>query len=74
MKQEELQKKLDELKLSGFIPDENFLMVDRYANELIKGLNDVFGYNDGEPLEEDGIKFVLEVIKYKWWLTNAVCE
>ena len=74
MNQEQLGNKLNELKSTGFISEEQFLMIDRYTNELIKGLNDVFGYNDGEPLDQDGIKFVVEVLTLKWKLANAVYE
>lgn len=74
MKQEELENKLTEMKKCEFLQSEQFNTLDSKTAFFIKEMNDVFGYNDGEPLDEDGIEFVIQLMKYKWMLANAVCE
>lgn len=74
MKQETIESILDKMKGSEFLQEHQFLLLDSKSNEFIKQVNEIFGFNDGEPLDEDGIEFVMQLIRYKWFLANAVYE
>ena len=74
MNQEKLQNKLIEMKESGFMKPDEYSQVYSKIKEFIDSVGDLFGYNDGEPLDEDGIKFVLEVVELKWKLTNGIYD
>lgn len=69
---EQLETKLKDMLDSEFIGKEELLATESIIGETIGEINNVFGYNDGEPLDEDGIKFILEVIRLKWMIANAV--
>lgn len=71
---EQLETKLKDMLDSEFIGKEELLATESIIGETIGEINNVFGYNDGEPLDEDGIKFILEVIRLKWMITNAVYD
>lgn len=70
----ELASKIKQMLESEFLNKEEMTNVNEKVDAFIKDLNDDFGYNDGEPLEEDGIKFVVELITLKWKLVNAVVD
>jgi len=74
MKQEEIENKLTEMEKCEFLKTSEFNSLDIKISFFIKEVNDIFGDNDGEPLEKDGIDFVIELMKYKWMLANAVYE
>lgn len=72
MQQEQLENELSKLRKTEFIMISNFSMVDSFIDDFIRKVNDEFGYNDGEPLENDGIKFILKMIELKWKIANAI--
>lgn len=75
MKQEEVEDKIVEMVESEFMKSNELTSLTNKIDIFIKDCNNnLFGYNDGEPLEEDGLQFVLELIKYKWMLANAIYE
>ncbi len=69
-----IENKLTEMKKCEFLQSKQFNTLDSKTAFFIKEINDVFGYNDGEPLDEVGIEFVIQLMKYKWMLSNAVYE
>ena len=74
MKQIDIEHAIIKMQTSEFIQKEQLTILNDKTDVFIKKMNDVFGYNDGEPLEEDGIEFVMQLMRYKWMLTNGVCE
>ena len=74
MNQQQLENKLEEMVKSEFIEPNELGLVRVECNNFIEKVNDIFGYNDGEPLDQDGLKFVLEMLELKWKLTNAIYE
>ncbi|KKN76219.1 hypothetical protein LCGC14_0372450 [marine sediment metagenome] len=73
MKQKQLEDALAKMEQSEFLKDE-FSIVDAKVDTFIREVNDFFGYNDGEPLDQDGIKFIITVLELKWKLANAIYE
>jgi len=74
MKLSELEDKYLELKSSEFLKSHEFNFLDTKITFFIKEVNDEFGYNDGEPLDEDGIKFITTLLEIKWKLGNNIFE
>lgn len=74
MNQEQLEAKINAMQKSEFLQDYHQFILDKKTDDFIKEMNDEFGYNDGEPLEEDGIEFVIQLMKLKWMQANAVYE
>ena len=75
MKQEEVENKIVEMLQSEFLKSDEIDPLSDKIDAFIKDSNNnIFGYNDGEPLELDGLEFVLQLIKYKWMLANAIYE
>lgn len=74
MNQEQLEAKINVMQKSEFLQDYHQFILDKKMAVFIKEMNDEFGYNDGEPLEEDGIEFVVQFMKLSWMLANAVYE
>src|SRR3989304_3860659 len=62
MKQKDLDKKINHMLDSEFLQDEELNKLNNAINDWMKTLDDIFGDNDGEPLDEDGIKFVTDLI------------
>lgn len=62
------------MQTSAFFEKQQLELINIKVDVFIEKMNDEFGYNDGEPLDEDGIEFVIQLMKHKWWLANAVCE
>jgi len=62
------------MEKSEFLQDYHQFILDKKTDLFIMEMNDKFGYNDGEPLEADGIEFVIQLMKLKWMLANAVYE
>lgn len=74
MKREEIEQKIQELQDSEYLSSEDADKVMKEVDNFIKLLNDYFGYNDGEPLDEDGINFIIEYLLNKWKLVNNIYE
>lgn len=74
MNQEELENEIHKMMTSEYMEDIELGQLSRKCDEFIEINNGVFGDNDGEPLDEDGIKFVLKLLELKWKLANAVYE
>lgn len=74
MKQIDIEHAITKMQTSEFIQEDQLKILNEKTDAFIKEMNDEFGYNDGEPLEEDGIEFVMQLMRYKWMLTNGVCE
>jgi len=74
MKQKDLDKKINHMLDSEFLQDEELNKLNNAINDWIKTLDDIFGDNDGEPLDEDGIKFVTDLLKYRLLEHNAVLQ
>lgn len=62
------------MQKSEFLQDCHLFPLNKKTDDFINEMNDEFGYNDGEPLEADGIEFVIQLMKLKWMLANAVYE
>ncbi len=75
MKQSEIEDKVTEMLQSEFLKsDEIDLLADKIDTFIKDSNNNIFGYNDGEPLDAEGLEFVMELIRYKWMLANAIYE
>ena len=74
MKQIDIEHAITKMQTSEFIQEDQLKILNEKTDAFIKEMNDEFGYNDGEPLEEDGIEFVMQLMRYNWMLTNGVCE
>lgn len=72
--QEEIEIEIHNMLTSEFINDIELGFVSRKCDEFITESGKIFGDNDGEPLDADGIKFVLKLLELKWKLANAVYE
>ncbi len=66
--------KLTEMQKSMFFDEHEFRLIDSFSTEFIKNINEIFGDNDGEQLDECGIEHVLDFLKHKWMLTNGVVD
>jgi len=74
MKQKDLDKKINHMLDSEFLQDEELNKLNNAINDWMKTLDDIFGDNDGEPLDEDGIKFVTDLLKYRLMEHNVVLQ
>jgi len=74
MKQKDLDKKINHMLDSEFLQDEEMNKLNNAINDWMKTLDDIFGDNDGEPLDEDGIKFVTDLLKYRLMEHNVVLQ
>ena len=74
MNQEQLETEIRHHMNTDFIEKEQLLIVESILDEMIGRIDNVFGDNDGEPLDEDGIKFITKLLELKWKLSNAVYE
>lgn len=74
MKQIDIEHAITKMQTSEFLQEDQLKILNEKTDVFIKEMNDAFGYNDGEPLEEDGLEFVMQLMRYKWMLVNGVCE
>jgi len=74
MKQKDLDKKINHMLDSEFLKEEEMNKLNNAINDWMKTLDDIFGDNDGEPLDEDGIKFVTDLLKYRLMEHNVVLQ
>ena len=74
MKEAEIENALTKMQTSEFLQEKQLDILNKKTDAFINEMNDAFGYNDGEPLEEDGIEFVMQLMRYKWMLANGVCQ
>lgn len=72
MKHSELVKKSTEMRHSQFLKSHEMRFLDREVEDFIKKINDFFGYNDGEPLDEDGVKFVTDYLKLNMQISLGI--
>ena len=64
-KQKDLVAEINRMMKSEFLQKEHLDAIDSEIDKWITFLENLFGDNDGEPLEEDGIKFVTDLLKYR---------
>lgn len=74
MNQEQLEHKIQEMMSSEFLHNPEIINLEILIDKYVKEINDMFGYNDGEPLEEDGVEFVITLLKLKLYEANAIYE
>lgn len=74
MKLVEIKHKVNELFESEFMDSKEMTDLDHILLKFVKELQDFFGYNDGEPLDEDGIKFVIELFRLRMLESHGVYE
>lgn len=74
MKHDELVKKIAEMRHSEFLRPNEQKFIDKETEKFIKKINEFFGDNDGEPLDETGIKFVMDYLKLQMKLSLGVVD
>lgn len=74
LKVEQIEKKILELQNGEYLRSEELDFVKKEVDKIIKTFNDFFGYNDGEPLDIDGVEFIITYLKLKWYVTNAIVK
>ena len=62
------------MKNSEFLNNTELNDVEILIDKFVKDVNDLFGYNDGEPLVGDGVEFVITLLKLKLFEANVIFE
>lgn len=65
MEQSLLDAKIKTMLESEYLKPDELKFVNFETTRFIKTLADFFGYNDGEPLDEDAVKYVITLLNLK---------
>lgn len=65
MNQKELVAEINRMMKSEFLQKKELTIIDLEMDKWINFLDNLFGDNDGEKLEEEGINYISTLFKYR---------
>jgi len=75
MNQNVLEAEIKHMIETQFFPEDQMAFITTILiPDTIEKIRDEFGYNDGEPLDQDGIDFIVEIFKLNLYLTHTIFE
>lgn len=74
MQLRKLETKVRTMTDSEFFKTDELKFIEEKILSFVNKINDYFGDNDGEALDEDGIAFVVELLRLRMLEANGVFE